>query len=223
MGNKVIITVLLILANFVFVFGEISIMPRINNKYSINLSSGFGSYNIESAKTALRQGLSNLPFPAKVVDDYPNMPYYGLDFCVRMQNYELGLMYSLISTGGKVHYADYSGNYTLNNIINSEQYGFIMKLFILPNKLIKTQLLTNFGISNLSVNYAETLNVFNESQNSNDKIMREYPFLEPGLRLFYDYNSIMLGLNATYFLLLQNDLNISFDGFRVGLFVGYGF
>ena len=223
MGNKVIIIILLILANFGFVFAEISIMPKPNNKYSINLSSGFGSYNIESLKSSLSQGLSNLPFPAKVVDNYPNMPYFGLDFCVRLQSMEFGLMYSFLSTGAKVHYADYSGNYTLNNIINSEQYGFIFKVFIFPQKLIKTQLLANFGISNLSVKYSETLKVFNESQTSNDKIVKENPFLEPGLRLFYDYNDIMIGLNATYFILLQNDLNISFDGFRVGLFVGYGF
>ena len=76
---------------------------------SVGLMGGYASFDMKDLKEYQRENLSASDLPMKVVDEFPGYLFYRANFSV---NTNKGLFEAFIghaSTGGRIHYADYSG------------------------------------------------------------------------------------------------------------------
>jgi hypothetical protein len=168
----------------------VSFLPTLAFGQLLRLSyePGFGLYGMRNLKNIQQDMVHNNSLPMRVVEDFPgyinhlvSVNYY-LD-----ENTLLGINASYMTTGGRTHLSDYSGEYKLDMVLNGFQFGIESEYnFILNNKLF---LFTNFkmGLVSSKLKLTETLMLLDiNTQTNNDSISQINYFLEPNAGLSYN-------------------------------------
>jgi hypothetical protein len=217
----IIILILIIAQNEIFALGNIYYKPY-KKKIAFELQTGFASYDFSSIIKARNEAIKTLPFPAKVTDDYPKNPYFQFEIDYIMKSIELGIVYSHLSTGSRVQYADYSGEYLFDNIISNNEYGIIMKTKGADElQPLKLQFFGEIGLSYTNIKSSEYLRVFEESNTYKDEFENSIYYLELGAKLNYYYYGFISGLGVSFFLEPSKELTIGFEGIRAHISIGY--
>ncbi|MDT3740294.1 MAG: hypothetical protein RO257_12435 [Candidatus Kapabacteria bacterium] len=188
----------------------------------IGLQGGYATYDIKSIIDARNKSILSLPFNAKITDDYPENPYFHGEILLLLHDFELGASLSLISTGTRVYYADYSGEYKFDNVISNFEYGIIIKTpGASETQPFKVQLSGEIGVSSVDIKSTEYLRVFNDSESNSDIFNNKILFFEFGVKLNYYFEGIIASVGASYVVEPQKELTISFEGLRGHLTLGY--
>ena len=87
---------------------------------------GVGNYSMSGLKGMLQESVKSLPFDLKTTENFPTYVFYGMDMihCVT-PNFGMGITSGFYSTGGRNHYADYSGSYREDFLVNSINIGLL--------------------------------------------------------------------------------------------------
>jgi hypothetical protein len=93
--------------------------------YGFEVRVGYGSCAMNSLKKDLHYYQKQLQdsIPVKVVNDYP--PYYnfGVSGFVDFEDWDFGASFTFYSTGGRIHYADYSGELGFEHLLKGYNFG----------------------------------------------------------------------------------------------------
>lgn len=85
---------------------------------------GLGNYNMKSQKLFQQDFLQGSEIPYRKVHEFPNFPTFGGAASFRIApKASLGLWFELASTGGRLHYKDYSGYALMDQVLTSFQGG----------------------------------------------------------------------------------------------------
>ena len=90
---------------------------------SVGLMVGYGSFSMDDLKAYQQENLLLSDLPMKVVDEFPGYLLYRADFSL---NTKKGLFEAFIghtSTGGRIHYADYSGYSSSDLLVRMNYLG----------------------------------------------------------------------------------------------------
>lgn len=101
---KLPVTISAMIVSFYFITGGLCAQSL-----SVGLMGGYASFAMEDLKAYQRGNVSASDLPLKVVDEFPGYLFYRADFSL---NTNKGLFEAFIghtSTGGRIHYSDYSG------------------------------------------------------------------------------------------------------------------
>jgi|GEM_PF-4225178 len=90
---------------------------------------GMGSYAMKSQKLFQNDFSKRLDIPFRKVHEFPNFPTYGgaLGFRISAAA-SVGLWGEFSSTGGRIHYSDYSGHALMDQVLTSFQAGPYIQL-----------------------------------------------------------------------------------------------
>jgi hypothetical protein len=170
----------------------------------VNISGriGLGFYFMSSLKDYQGKRIEALsPIPAKIVTEFPPYINYkafisfpGSDNRTRFRFY-----YGFQTTGSRISLADYSGNLTLDMVVNGHMLGAEFEAFSTPVfKVIKLKGYLCFGTTTTILKMDDHLEVGNEKQDASYTFYSHGIDIEPGLRATYKYKKIEFGVSLGY-------------------------
>jgi len=202
-------------------FTQIDTLNQESKIFGIYVMSGLASYNIDDLSEARDKGIKQLNFPAEVTDDYPNNPLISAELTLLRERIEIGIGLNWISTGTRVHYADYSGEYKYENIVNNFEYTLILKSRKRNLTPFNFQLALELGKKTITVKTKETLRILDQSKVNSDTFNYSTWIIKAGGRLSYHFSDWEVFIGALYCLEPQNEITLKFSGIRAIAGVGF--
>lgn len=205
------------------------------NTWGIELQCGYAAHDVKVIQDARDKALKEFQFTAKVTDDYPNIPYIQGEFLHYGEIFEFGVLFSYVTTGSRVHYADYSGEYKFDDFLSNYECGLVLKTRSANEDApFRIQAWGELGFSSIRYRSEEILRINNiGTTESNSKIKNTVNYLELGIRANYYYKGFYFNCGSSYFAEFPNDihfliekpydLNFGFSGVRAHIGVGYKF
>jgi len=90
----------------------------------VGVGTTFGRYSMKGLEEFQNETLFGLNFlPVKIVESFPATFGYDIQFSYLRRKLQLGGYYSYASTGGRIHYKDYSGEIKFDQIVNGNSFG----------------------------------------------------------------------------------------------------
>jgi hypothetical protein len=218
---KLIIIIGLIISHSVLSKDIDSLISK-DDSFGIEFHTGYPSYHFNDLIEARNKALMVLPFPAKVTDDYPHIPYLHGEALIIEKYFEFGLAFTFVTTGSRATYSDYSGEYRYDNVISNYEYSLILKTRGPENsKPFKMQLYCQLGSSNIKIKSTENIRIKNESNNFSENLSASIKFLELGVNAGYYYKRFTFNAGVSYYVELEEVLSIGFTGIRAHLGTGF--
>ncbi len=168
------------------------------------VESGYGFYQLNSLKD-LQSDLSsfNNDLKAKVLEHFPNNIYYSLFLEVDLiAANSIGLECTYHSTGGRNQVKDYSGEYTLDLILNVYNYGVYYKNQLTISKKVNAFVGVGIGVVRSFLRIEEMAIINGVELESNENEMESTSFYwKPFAGFSYNLNeefSVHLGAAYQY-------------------------
>lgn len=189
--------------NYKFLIAMLIIAPLLSTGKGIklNLQSGLGSYAMTDMKTLNDMAFSAFPLPVKQMDNFPAYWYYQGSIQFQLsENFDLGPMYAFHSTGSRYSLADYSGEYSFDNMIHAHTLGLAVnyKLLVQNNFYFAAYAEGGIGFSKLKM--VEQLNLAEVETTDADETTYKSTgyFVEPGFSFSYSYKFLEPGIRFGY-------------------------
>lgn len=212
------------------------------SQVQLSLSSGYSTYSMSQLKEFQTEMKSQFPVEAKITSSFPGYIYHEFSGAYQFGDHFLsGISLTYGSTGGKIHYRDYSGEMGNEQVAKYFEIGLPLswKIPLQENKLnMHLQLRPSWILGNLSMSY--------ESEINSKKAVDEVEFkstnvgFQPSVMVERKIGPLFLFLSCAYnqnvykskLFFKENDdyylLNSKFEkvradwsGLRVGLGVSY--
>ncbi len=179
----------------------LSILSYMANAQSIRLSygPGIGTYSMKPLKDLNQYTIQNLPFVAKVTDNFPSTMYHEVTLSFSVERFGVGFSYDYNTTGSRITYKDYSGQYTDDLSLEAHLPSlFINYIAIRYNKLdVEFQARTGFISTNINSN--TLVRIAEESTENQLYATSESWFVNPAISLVYKPLRIVnIGFSAGY-------------------------
>lgn len=212
--------------------------------FRIGAGSTYGTYSMKGLKEFQQETLPAINFvPVKIVESFPSGFGYDINLSYSKSNFQLGGYYSFCSTGGRIHYRDYSGEIKFDQVVDGNSIGVstMWKVNLSENYNLFLGFRSGLTISNLNVNNsislgnqtAENISYLFKSINLNISPSIEYEYLINDFILFaslrYEANlaksSFNLNGDQNIFIELDNGENLKADwnGVRISIGIKYRF
>lgn len=228
------------LVAFLLLYHIISLAHSQDLKFGMGIT--YGTYSMKGLKEFQNETLPALSFvPAKIVESFPATIGYDIHFSFSIKKIPIGGYYSFASTGGRIHYKDYSGEIKFDQIVNGNSFGVFTKWK--ANKSSQYNIILGFRtgmtISDLSIDYtieiknqpSETQSNLYKSVNYNISLFLEYEYMLGNFALYstlrYEVNVAKSDFNRNgddnYFIELNSGENLKadWDGVRITAGVKY--
>jgi hypothetical protein len=185
----------------IFAFGLILILFSMNSYsqgFGLEYNLGMGQYKMAELKEINSQLITHLPFHAEVTEDFPvfvNHKFY-VTYSFR-KLVTIGAFYTYNSTGSRVSYSDYSGEYRFDNVISSHQPGFDIRFKLYDNKF-SLFLYSDAGYSFSNLDISEYFRLLEMEQSQSLKLYAGSWQAELGARAAYKWKMLAFGLFVGY-------------------------
>ena len=178
---------------------------------SIRFQTGYNYYNMEQLHEMQKSVVNNIRnevgIPVKIVESFP--AYYSYQFQILFylpKNFRLGGFFDYASTGGRVHYRDYSGKYSFDQIVTKKTLGTVAeRLFPHKDNHLGFSLILKGFISFSDLNIRENLTIGEVTDGQDLDFVAISIGIEPALRYEINFSYITSGLEIGY--------RIGFSGF----------
>jgi len=153
---------------------------------SFDYSIGYGTYQLEDIKSIQHSMLNN--YGLRDVDCFSGYITHSVALGFVTGHHHFGSNFSYLTTGGRLHRADYSGSYTVDMIMNGYRLGafyrYYIKIGFLP-LYVYLQLSPGALCSNLRME--ERVNVYSESAQEITKLKSVGMYIEPTIGAKYRF------------------------------------
>jgi hypothetical protein len=177
--------------------------------YDISLGVGFGSYSMTDIKKMNTIVVGEITLPVKVTDNFP--PYLFYQFIISNQvseKYSIGMAWAYHSTGFRLTYSDYSGEYTNDELANAISIGAVLEFKLLSFNDFNFFVDVNPGLLFTSLTISEMTRIYDQSQTSKLDIQSTNFYIQPGLKITYPVSIFKLFLFSGYTLDLTGDYHL---------------
>lgn len=156
-------------------------------KLKIGGFTGYSTYTFKNLENANKDVISQLPFDANVIDNFPARMYFGGFVLLRITNwYAVGPAYEFHSTGSRIGAKDYSGSYSFDQILTTHQLGIQNEILIYNANTAAFYIDFTGGVNFSSWTMEEELKINDEVLNSdNSEFAGIKPFIYPAVKLSY--------------------------------------
>jgi hypothetical protein len=206
---KTIIVVLLLIASNVLA------QPR------FTLRSGYGTYSMKQLKSFQAELKSQFTMPSEATEQFPGYIYFEGSFSLPVgQRINLGHDFTYGSTGGRIHYSDYSGALRADQLLNFSSFGTHATVRLSPAEqtvLLEVSLKASYIISNLELQFYQSIAGQTESEKFNFRSINGA--LQPDFSISKKFGRLGIHVIAGYsFTVLKGKLflNDSDENFLLG-------
>lgn len=220
----------------------LSVKDLVSQTVGVEAIIGYSSYRMEGLKDFLIFQRDEALMPVKITDNFPTQIHPGVQFFLVFEDTDVGVRYSHYSTGGRLHYKDYSGETRLDLIMSGNSVGVFGRMHLVSGKRFKfkgslgaSAYLTSGQLEAFSTigeeSSEERINLATTSLGLELSIEPSYTiadFCSIGLRVGGAFDlggDLHLANNKDAILLDEDDnpITIDWSGFRGELFLGFTF
>lgn len=182
-------------------------IPVFSQDIAFELDYGFGTYAMKDLKKFNERILDALPVKGQVTDDFPVTAYWKAGILpYSNKTVSLGVTGVYNTTGSRISYKDYSGEYKFDQVLSAYGVGMIFRFILETGKL-------KFS-GNTDVIYSftkcEMKQIVLDSQQEVNFKSRSFQF-EPGVRLSYDLAPFELAVKIGYLIDIKGSLYFEDD------------
>lgn len=152
--------------------------------WSFEYTAGYGTYKLNDIRS--EQNLMLNSYGLKATDCFPGYITHSVAFGFVSGHHYSGSSFSYITTGGRLHRADYSGSYTVDMILNGYRLGAFYRYYYetgFAPLYIYLQLGSGVLFSNLRI--LEKVNIYSESAEETNNLKGAGIYLEPSIGVNY--------------------------------------
>ena len=192
--------------------------------WSFEYSIGYGSYQLDDIKSIQ----SSIPgnYELKETDCFPNHITHSIALGYDTGRHYFGSNFSYLTTGGRLHRADYSGSYTVDMIMNGYRLGAFYRHYINTGfSPLSIYLQISPGVLFSSLEIKEHVKVYSESAKENTELKGFGIYVEPTIGVKYRFsNCLQFSLGGGYEVDFPSKMKYSgqeadteafWDGFRL--------
>lgn len=218
-------------------------------RVKIYTAAGYNSFNMGDLKSLQKELLSDINaigVNGSITDSYPAYLGFQLGFQIPLKLFppdevSLGGFMEYTSTGGRVHYADYSGEIKVDQVASAYSFGAFLLLGLTTNEwfMLDFTVSPRLIFSNLKNEFL--FKIGDEVQKESFEFFSTSVALEAGLIPSIKLGDFNIGLPISYMLAFpsfleyyevgnaflvnksNNRVTINWSGVRVGLMVKYTF
>lgn len=207
-----------------------------SQKLNIEACVGSATYKMNDLKNVNETVSLSLPFNTEITEDFPGFVYNKFIISYSFKRFfTLGVFWSYNSTGSRIHYKDYSGEYRFDNIISSHMPGIDIKYTIIDN-VIDLSMYNDAGFAFTNLFVQEELKVFEFVESDEMNFIAHSFQTEPGIKAEYSWKFLNFGIffgylfdfNKTlhikdhpeiyyYNFYMNSNINEDWSGFRYGI------
>jgi len=231
--SKINLNILLILLIFISMSWSREFAVRLGTSYH-----NFSLKNIEEFQSLVALKLNQQGIPVKIVDKFPS--YFGVEiqFLTKIKNNSyIGFYYGYLSTGGRIHYQDYSGEVKIDQVISGNSVG-IYSQFAFYHHKVDLSIFSKFSMIFLHLKNQEYYQFLNQVEKLNSTFSGFLGGLTPGFKAEFSFGHFSFAGFISYrftpetdlnrgekanFLFLDNTINqirVSWNGWSVGISLG---
>jgi hypothetical protein len=111
------------------IFGSFT-TAALGQNISVEGFAGYGTYQMRDLKNLLQVELEEVEIPVRITENFPPYVNGGFQVGVHHDFFETGFRYGHYSTGGRVHYKDYSGEYGFDVTMNAHTIGAFTRMVL---------------------------------------------------------------------------------------------
>lgn len=209
----------------------------------LSLYAGYGSYSMREMRAFQEQFKSQFNYPAEITAAFPAYPIFGGSLTKSFsEKYFGGVDFAYGSTGGRIHYSDYSGELGSDQLLRFTSLGTVLGVSVLPSGgkyMIEVSITPSIVISRLDLSlYGRVGDQMNEEKivfrSKNLTLQPEITFIREihrfGIQACVGYNLTafkgkMFVEHRDAYLLDQRDrpVRAQWDGFRAAVSISYTF
>ncbi|GGF50759.1 hypothetical protein [Echinicola rosea] len=201
---------------------------------------GMGTYSMKSQKLFQQDFMKNSPIPYAKTHTFPPFATFGsaLGFNVS-KHASIGLWVEYTSTGGRLHYQDYSGHALMDQVLKSFQIGPFMQYRINKSVEWPIYLTLHSSVASISEEMTSEFEIEDNFESENYKLKGINYGLRPGIIIAHEVKPfiIQFGLGGeiqfhgdmkvvsdndiTFRTSDGNNLASQWDGLRMTLGIGF--
>jgi len=210
-------------------------------EFAIRFATSYNNFslkNIEEFQGLAALKLNKQGIPVKIVDDFPS--YFGVEMQIltKVKSYSYaGFYYGHSSTGGRIHYRDYSGEIKIDQVISGKSVG-IYSQFVLYDNNVNLSIFSKVSVIFLTLKNQEYFQFLNEVEKSNTTFSGFLGGITPGFLMGFNFGHFSFAGLISYqftpdtdlkrkenasFLYLDsstNQIRVGWDGLSVGASLG---
>lgn len=196
--------------------------------------------DLEGIQNELLNDIRELNIPADITESFPAYPGYKFGFLIPVidttdRTFSIGGYFEHGSTGGRIHYQDYSGELRADQLAVETSIGTLIDYEYRCNEIFNIGL--NFGVSYTLSSFSVTsyLKVGDESQEEELSFSSNSFSFEPAIMPSMYLWGMRFGISLSYLIYIPSNLefdeyseaylinesgdkvNINWSGFRLGL------
>lgn len=148
--------------------------------WSLAYSIGYGTYNLGDVRSQQQFILNR--YGLKATDCFPGYVTHSVALGFVKGRHHFGSDFSYLTTGGRLHRADYSGSFTVDMIINGYRLGLFYRNYVNTGfSPLSVYFQSGSGVlfSDLEIN--EQLNIYSESAQEINILKGVGMYLEPSM------------------------------------------
>lgn len=222
-----------------------AILTPMFGQLKVNMSMGYGTYSMKSMKDFQEELRVSFPVRAKTTESFPGYVFYEFGITtVQADRFVIGGYFTYGSTGGRIHYEDYSGEMSSDQLVRYVSIGSPLGIVLGDNLTdspwrVHLDLKPHFTVGMMELDFYSRIG--NQEESDSYKFTAFNLGIEPGLTVerslakkwdvtfFAGYNANLLKGNL-YFqeendAYLQNQkgetVTLDFSGFRAALGISY--
>ena len=209
-------------------------------KILLGFGGGIAKFNMSDTKEYNRWVQQDLPFTPSITDDFPDWYFFNAEALYSFPKFiAAGLNVSTTSTGSRLHLADYSGEYTFDNVQKGWFPGVKILLGKAPGKQSGPCVSLEGGLAFSSMSFTENIAVYEQQYNDEKEFSAVGYYIRPGVAYMQHIGkhivvsaniSYHLGFESGYYIRGKSDQKIKFidtdenikpgwNGLRAGMVV----
>jgi hypothetical protein len=171
----------------------------------VSFSTGWATFNMQSMRAHQAELQSQFPVNVKIVESFPSFLHYEVAVTAAINmRFKVGLAGGYSSTGGRMHYSDYSGEITCEQLARSGMLAVRGDMRLNKSENFPIYVTLKAGVATGRYDLDVQSRVNDEEETDHQRFQSMNIFIEPGIILNKRiYRFIYATVNAGY------NLNVS--------------
>jgi hypothetical protein len=165
----------------------------------LSYGPGIGAYSMKPLKDLNRYSIQNLPFAAKLTDNFPVTISHEVTLSLSVKRFGIGFSYDYNTTGSRITYKDYSGQYTDDLSLEANLPSLFINYIAIRYYKLDVEVQTRAGYISTSINNHNLEKIDEEMSENHLYATSESWFVNPAVSFVYKpFRIVNVGISAGY-------------------------
>ena len=189
------------------------ISPQIKaQRNSIMFKTGYGSYRMKDMKELQDSFMEGAIIPYKTTAAFPSFLTFELQYIIELnEDMAFGAQFGYESTGGRLHYGDFSGESYVNQALDAFTFGFNTSEFIKKEQRYAIPIFVNIDAVFTKLEIESSLRLGNQEQSEQANFSSLGISFEPGVGYRRYFSWFVLGFDVGYEININDKLYFDED------------